>query len=1353
MALVKCPGCGKEISYSAATCLNCGRAMPSSDDKNVQIQHDGSANSWMELFKTTPLNPGALLLFGGECFLDSFVAGWHLFVAGARISDTGKQIFTNVEHILPEKIGKRDILGNIKLALKKQTASWNLSKEQIKLFLDTMKVHRLSTLEGPDVIGALNHVQDESAVAISCVEVYRFPDIDGSSAFSVPMWLGIKYRWRMKKQIYFAHLMELTRQVLELAKEKKLFVTLFCEEYGLVLNEFPPDLQNHPNLAVLNVSAPNDYRSLETFHDLHDLVDRIETEGIDAVLASVTETVNKPENRALLTSYLLSANQQFDAAWTAVEPYLETLVKSDGTMLLSLSQRAMDAGRKSESEDLLNTAIERGIDSLEELHSAYLLARELSLANLSGHLFARMRLEYPNSKITLSLLYNNHFQAHDFSSALEVAERLGDTFRVQLCRAFATPNFDLIDFFEYAKEAGKLKNAYIAAACEAEYRHENLLAREWASKIGFNSEFSSDAIRIRTRIIGRMIRTEHEISESEVAELEQVMQFTATNPGNQDVRIEIEDLLESGLEEPAAILMLSTILLNNVRASFREIASHNFNFETFQGDVLNESDVEEGEVDLRRFWQEFLSSMQSSGVVIGRGKIPDYLKHLVSPRLLHNLTLTLQEASSSAIDNDSQFIYLLLHAIALSSRELMNPSSDFIAARTAIGYLANAGYAQTARDLAETSLLTLPRTQPDYLDWRTGQAWTCYADAFHRTGNTMAALRCLCLSFLSWEGSALNRILLSSSYRLAARFFRDLGLADFALEMTDLERQVWTMTDADEHFLRQLDQVELSIKMTKLGGDASPELLLEFLAKAAELLDQSHDDETAPLLACQANLIRLLKLEDVEIPSHIEKKFNERLGVLNESSRNLLSSIIISTPTKSDLLSAVQRVASANSFDDLAYQITPIRGLASSSVSAACQQKDIDLFVLASALLSQPALSLRMHGGSDSNLSPESVNMQRWWLQLLAESSQDTVKVADAHNVVQNIVPPLKKSIAQLSEVSLKQLQSVIQPDEAVMLLARDPAGNLCRAVIYCDSYLGPERLTEEIWSPMKYKEWRKFFPRSYGGWEPPEPFTEEKPSKEKVRDSVISLSVGNFKRPKLLSIIPDADLFGFPFVLAPIDQTYLGKDTQVGTVPSMPWFITTRSQPWKSNLSKKAWLGSPKSQDLTLHLLRERLQPSLEKYQVEIIESKLPDELAHSGLAIITSHGGVGFLDHFRMITDTTRTYSAKEFAHSLEGCGCVVLFVCNAGRSDPQIGSSETLGLVSELLRVNVRSVIASPWPLYVYVTETWLPAFLESLSNGYTVGYSAYMASKEVRNKYDNPCAWAALQVYGEPTFTLA
>ncbi|MCB9108915.1 MAG: hypothetical protein H6633_32425 [Anaerolineales bacterium] len=1311
---------------------------------------DGSPSNWIKLFNAKRiLGLGGVLLFlGGERELDRAAAGWQLVVTFIA-TETGERFFSSVEQIIPENIGDRDILNNLKQFLEKDLKNTPFQDEEINSFFEKFNVIRLSSLEGKDVITKLEGFQDGAAVAISCADLYRFPEINGEHFAVSQSWVGIEFGLRTREQIYFSHLMELTRQILKVAKEKNLFVTLFCEVYEFIQYKYPSDLLNDPELSIFVSPLPNRYyHVIRTFQK--SLIE-IDTQDIDTILGDVANTIDDEKNRALITSFLLSTKQNHNAAWDAIEPYLDEFQDSStGEILLSLSQTAISAGKIEKSKSLLINSVNRGIYTLEDIHSAYKLAKVLELDPLSSQLLENIQKNYPNNTLVLWDTYVELYESRQFSKAAEVASKLGDPFLVKLCETLGDRRSDLNSFFDYAKQKNKLDYAYLAAAHEAEYQKEYRFAREFASMVETDSPHISQAIQIRIRVLSKILRDHDAVLENETAELMGVIRIASALPQDADLRFELEELLESGLEEPTIIVILSYILLRRIHISFQEIQNNNYSFGKY--DVKFDSN--EGDIaDATFFFEQYFKSLPASKeFVLGQGEIPNHLSNLITPDLVRALILILQQASSEITRDDFQFLYQLLHIIILVCQVIGDPSSDFIATRIVISRLALAGYAQQARDLAETALILFPRIQTEYFEWRIGQAWACYAEAHHRTHNILAALRYLCFSILCWNGPALNRDLLCSFYRLSSRVFRDLGLADFGLETVNLERIVNIKTNAAKKFIQELEQVELSIQLTKLDRETSSEILLEHLGRLTELLNKSEEKELGPLLSLQAHLIMLLKLNEVEIPNGIEENLKEQIGLLDEAQREFLSSVINTQPKKEDILRAIQIISPANDLSDLAYQITQTTNLIKNSVKTAYQKDDIDLFILSSILLSQPILTLHSKPSKNDKL-PSSEKIQSWWLQFLAKNSHDAKKIIEGLSVLQNVSPMEEKSIAELSEISIRDFQTIIEPDELVIIVARDVLGHMYRATISNDSYTGPDSIDIQVWSPTNYYEWRRHYPHAYGMWTPPSPLADEYPSKVMVNESLSSLSIGDFRVKQRVFIIPDAELFGYPFQISLVNNKNIGESSEVAIVPSVSWMFNARTSPRQIYSGKRAWMGSSTSMDLTIHFLRDRLTPVLQDAQIELIESDHPSHLENSELAFITSHGGVGLFDNFRAISDTTTSYSAKEFSRTLKGCGCVVLFVCNSGRSDRQVGSSETVGLVSELLRMDVKCVVAPPWPLHVNIAEIWLPPFLEYLSSGYSVGHSSYIASREVAKKYDNPCAWGILHVYGDASFKLA
>jgi hypothetical protein len=1310
------------------------------------MNFNGTPKDWIELFKKNAIAEQGvvMIIFGNEQPLETFVAGWHNVLATAT-NIKGERAFSSVEHIGPANIGARNVVNELKAAVENQLVAKGVPKDRSNQIADGIKYHALSAYDATEVIKTIDHIKEGAAVAISCAQLYRYNEIiSGVNDVTYKTWFGAEYRANIKEDIYFDHLMRLIAELLKKAREKKIFISIFCEELGLV-NQLPAHLENHPDLVVIAMGSDNIRKK---YRMIREWVGRLRKEGIEKILTEVNASILDAHNRARITALLYSTNQQFHKAWETIAPYFDEIMNSDKTSVLSASSTALAAGKTKESESLLRSALKQGLDSFEELNSAYQIAKGLNLRDFREMLINRMILVYPNHPTSLWFRFDQYINVRDYASALEIAKKLEDDFFIQVCETFNKSPLALDDFLINAEKMGKLENAYILAAQEAEYRSEIALAKELSVKVKVDVNFLSTAMQVRARVLGKLIRTQHKINESDIAELKEILHFAASHPVDFDIRFEVEELLEAGVEEPAALLMLNSILLKEIEESFVNVVTHNFKFKTADGLIMDPTYIENSEEAYLRFWEELLSELPTTIAFFGMGKISGALKNQINPKLIGALSQALLYGIHHIENSNFSFIELLLHIIALLSKEVENPNSDFIAMRSAIGHLINEGYIQKARDLSETAIQYMTELHIEHRDWRMGQAWACYADAFHRSGNYLAALRCLCYCFISCGSFDINRNLLNSNYRLACRIFRDLGLTEFALKTLEIEQQVIEKTDSDKYYLHQIEEVKFIILSSKIDKSTKPEEILEYIEKADQFLTDEYNREVQPLLIAQAYLLKRLKEAGGEPQHHIIDTFKARCDNLSKLPQEVLNSVLIESPTRTDLEQAFNRVSYARSLQDLAFQITPCRGLAINAISSSCDKNDIDLFLLASTVLSQPILSLRAYSSSENSLLNRShLKMQKWVLQMAFVHDQKAERLADAITVFQDIESRIKRTVSEINNVSLAKLQSIIEPNETIIVITHDSNKNICHAEINKNSLVGPKKIGQQIWSPIKYKEWRKFYPRSYGEWIPAVgPFDKELPTVQMIRGSVENLSIGQFKQKKLL-IIPDAEMFGFPFALSPNGNRFLCEDISIGIAPSVSWLISTRSKSFVPNLTKRAWLGSPKSQDWTLLYLKDKLTPALDKFHYAIVDSESPSHLEGSDVVLAISHGGVGIADHFRTITDKVRNYAVEEFANKFKNCGCVVLFICSSGRSDNKIGTMETVGLVSALLQVGVRAVVAPPWPLHAYVAETWLPPFLESLHAGNSVGLSSNIASKEIRKRFDNPCAWAAFHVYGD------
>jgi hypothetical protein len=1309
----------------------------------MDVLLDGTPEAWLEFAQSRNLDPGGVLVvFGGRRHLERHVAAWHVVVRSAR-EDENSLSFTQVHHVTPPALSLRDVSSRLREELRLQFQAIGVPPADADAVAKRVRITEQLTNEGEGLLSYLQTVPAGSAIAVLTATTYRFRGVEKPASKSVPTWHVPQMNLTSRENLFFTHLMYLIERSLELAREKGLLVVLFCEDDGLVENSLPPQLQAAEELAVVSAHQSDEHRFI--LQQLPKWGRQVEAGEIEQALQEVDSQVQAPVDRALTKSHLLSIHGQFHVAWEILLPFLNTIRESDPSSLLSICQAALSAGNLDEAKTFLVAASEHSELSLEELKAAYLHATTLQLPDLAADFIARMQAAFPGHEITLALSFLYYRRKRDFSSALTIAEQLGYEFESRAIRAFQNPEFDLTEFFEFAHSTGEQDRAYNLAAHEALARNDHTLAAELARKVDLDSQPASDAMRVRIHALGVIVRASPgEPTGEMVVELGECIRFVSLRPDEVDLRAQLETLLEGGAEPLAMTAMLLAAFGDLLRRRLILIQSVQLDMTEFQIEQPLQPD------QVEKFLETLAAATGSGGFVMGQGKLPPETVPMISSELLDQLLLMLQHGLRDLGIDELNWMYLTLHVITLISKDLKDPSSDMVALRLAIGGLANNGRAQEARNLAETAL-AYPQMQPAYYGWRTSQAWACYADAFHRTGNLPAAMRCLCLCLAAWEGPSLSKVLSASVLRLAARILRDMGLTEEAMACLAYERELITVADGDSQALVQLDQMALATQFRGLGDGATGAELLEMLASCHDLLERSGGREVAPILTLEAQLIRHLIANGEQPPQAVLERFHTVIQQLPEAVRITISALGTELPGKSDLLEAVQRLSNTLHSDDLAYQLRPVQVMARNAIRTAYQNQDIDLFLFATSLISQPALTQSAWHDSPP-VSGTSAKARRWLAETVTRS-RDPLVLTDSARVTQSVDAPVLKSLISLSLLTAGQVRDVLGLEELVVIPATTHSDELYQATIGKVGKPTIQILPSDTWSAVKYKLWQRQYPRAYGRWEPPSsPFENESPSYANILESVASLSLGFLPDANPLTVIPDSNLIAFPFNLITRGTSFYYETSPLSIAPSVAWLTETRGRPWQGSARRKTWLGSPSTSDYALHFLRDRLSSSLEQFGFEFIDADSPDGMEGCDVAIAVAHGGTGLLDHFRTVTDRVAAYSAEQFACEFADCGCVVLFICSAGRSDKAIWAEETAGVVSELLSQRVRVIVASPWPLSVYVPPLWLPIFLEGVNMGRPVASAAMYAAAAVRQVYKSPSAWAALHVYGDGELVL-
>jgi len=1320
-------------------------------------------NTWLDILKINVRNPfGCTLLVLKNLKRFDIIMGWFLTMHDLRTEDDNP-LFDDIKIVVPNTDDNNATINRLVLEMENQskTLQWDPNVYANNAAIFSSSSISKSTLDSKDFIEKIRALPSGIAVALISGELYRFNDLLPEKIDVIPTWTGKSFGIGPTEAIDVNHLIELVVQVSSLVLEKNIFLTIFADLDAQAVNEKLKALDLIESVAITVFSDIDP--DVEIFSKLPEYVERSKVEGPEKILNELIGKVKEPLNKTILSAYIFSVNKRTLLAWETLKPSIDAIKHAgDGTLQLLSSQIALSAGEINESISLLDFALKNGIDRLENLNSAYSIAIEGNRQDLALSILNRLKLLYPQNKIVLNRLFTNAVVQRKFELATGYAEKLNDLLWVKICRALSIPIIDLSEPLEFASTINKTDVVLLAAAKETLYRGDFETSRKFASSINDSSSYFGDAIQIRIQVIEKSFQFGLELSDEQINEIQVIMAYVAANPSEIKTRIALEDLFEDDVEEPSAIAILTLILV-------KELKYFNSTILKLDIDSLSKEQeriyppIEEYDAIIKEFIGRYFSNLKkeipeggNNKFIVGYGEIPKDILIYATPSLINAMLKLAQYNSLKQIRNteDLELLNTLLHMITLVCKYLHDPNSDLLAVQLIAGGAARSGLDQKSRDFAETSLL-IAHSQPDYLYWRVGNAWACYADVFHRSGNPIAALRCLCLTFICWRESANNLELIRLAFRITTRVFRDLGFDSFALQTINFEKYLLSEKQDNSQIFSQLECIELSIRVKEEIQSRNYPMLLELLSQIDVRIkqDQQNSREIIPLLSLQANIIRQLKLLNITYPETIYNQFLTNLDKQEKFMKSQIMMVINVSPSIDELKEAMGQVSVVNNMRDLPYQLLTITFLAESAIRFACLSKNIQLYLLALAILSQPALTMdaALHRSAiESDLQTISARITNWLLSS-TYSGIETGSLSDIERMTNEFIRETEYSITKMQSIDISSIQKIISDDETLITLACDPNDSICRTIIKHGSYSGPDLLDQTIWSSSAYQIWKKTYPRAYGNWDPPsDVYLRENPSVDEVKETVESLSFGNVGNDNQIIISPDSSLAGFTFGLSKVNNEHCGSNTKIATIPSPGWLVDARSHTWSGNKNAIAWLGSPRTDDLTLHYLRDRLTPEFNQYNVDIVEDDTPVNLSGSCLAFISSHGSTGIEDRFRTISDKIKTYSSIEFARLFSGCGCLVLFTCNAGRNDTMLNSSEVVGLTTKLLRIGIKCVIASPWPLHVYVVETWLPKFLKGIFSESTVGEAAFSASQSVKERFINPCAWASLNVYGDPKF---
>jgi hypothetical protein len=1242
-------------------------AAVSADAEPLNIfEHDG------------PLRPGDVtLLFTGTMSPKNVLAGWLRLIAFPAHRRSLNPIVVVGLH--PDIAGPRNLRSILAEIRTNEHEPW-------------IDPHLLeaSTEDAESLLGELPFAEQEAVIALGDMERFRFGELRNGGTF-VETVDGTSAQHSEKDDLNLPHIAQLCRMICAEAVKSGQKWLLLARGFGFGDN-VPSDLSALKNLSVSQISP--DETGSDPSIEFRAQLRAVPASGPSAALRWVDEKLPPGKIATIARANILSVAgqpvQAFREAQMARDKVLQDGLNYE---ILQLAQFAAAAGERAEAVKYLAALPSLSAAQFETLRSAWILADKLGVAAVVLACRSELRRRFPKHRFTQTELYYERLEAGDYPAAIAIATALSDGYRLALATFFQTEKFDPEPLLAAARPVGEESVALWHVARTAESRRLFPEARAYAARLANDSDYGGKAIALRIRIlVAQMPGFGVEAYSQELSEL---VRWYADHPGQLEARFALEGVYESVTTQFESIACSVFVLGEEL-----ERLGKTYDLKNAQAESLIETERDGIDHDLiSAVMEETIRLGAARQLVIGLGEVVPSLKGKVTPEVMSDLGTYLRHAADNP---DATLGPVLLHNVILVARELKDSMSDLVAARLIVPQLTRVGPKQAALDLADSLILILPVNQHQHRSWRLSIAWAIYADVSLRLHNPLAALRFLTFSLVSLCEPPLHVGSFAELLRMCARVTRELGAHPLAKGFIEAERNFLAPYPHLESRRRQLDQVELSLRIADWDKSQGPDPLSAIAREAVALLEAGPPGgEIAPLYSVLVNAARLLRFSGETVPADIAGAVTTWLEKIPESYRNQLRPMA-EEEVSIELLHELAN-PSIRSSADWSQALTPAIVAARAALPRAAAQGDAELFWTACLILCQPGLGMRAVERAKADGHSDPIAGTKW---LARQIEQGSTQPLDAVLVQRRLGAGGESPVStNLFDVSLADFCALLAANEIVVLLVSDDTNHVYRCELSRAGARSPVRLSADQWDSGRFLAWGKEHPAKYGhdleiyfGYL-------RQPPPAAVKGTLVGLRPLANIRATHVTVIAEARQFGFTHKLAADIEGGIGH---VAVCPSPRWLAHNRKSSVPAASLHSAWLGSPKTKNEVLRLLRDSLVPLLRQQGISLLETDLLPLFRDQELVILGSHGEARQGEGFARLSDDEHVYEPDAVAASVNGTTCVVLFACHAGRGDQRLYSHETTGLVSSLLRQGIRVVIAPLWPLDVVVAVTWLDAF---------------------------------------------
>lgn len=470
-------------------------------DENGQggLSFNGSGESWFQIFHKTNVGyPGDLYtIFGNLKPMPQVVLGL-LRVVETFKNANGTEVYQEFGVLIAPEEGDVNSLRSVLVANESMRTS----------------VSELDSCDLESLVAAMSDLPERSVVFVAGLDRLRGDPQVVRSASSSAIWTGGNHRIISSTSRGVEQLEPIVLRLLDLAKERQLFVIATCafpREVGDKVNNkiFQPNTFFYAGLSSDSNDSNDSYESSELLErEFGRLVEQAiaDPTSMDDVLMSVDMFSVENDRKSLAKAQIIFACGDYKRSWLELEPYLDSYLNETPSVSLTIGHCALAAGRIDQAKQWTKLATGKRLEYYEDIHRGYLLSRELGDDKSCEILLEKLVRFFPRERQVVEICYNQAVASGRHQDASKLAENLQLDLESKLWGVLAKKSIEFEELEAVYEKALKVgKDDWCASRIVAELRKKSDPdgVSYWADRVSISSIHGNEAVADKIWSFGR----------------------------------------------------------------------------------------------------------------------------------------------------------------------------------------------------------------------------------------------------------------------------------------------------------------------------------------------------------------------------------------------------------------------------------------------------------------------------------------------------------------------------------------------------------------------------------------------------------------------------------------------------------------------------------------------------------------------------------------------------------------------------------------------------------------------------------------------------------------------------------